>query len=369
VEATIKVRARRDRGDGGLYLLKTSPIWYTKIKGRRQSTGTHIKEQAKAILAARMGRAALGLADPEQLRALKYEQGRELVLSDYRNAEKASLVTKADGTQTVWGLDHLDHFFAGRAVVDIKSDTLNRFVEERQRDGAAPGTINRNLALLRRMLNLLKREHDFNPPHFPRLKEPTARQGFCEPEQFAKLYRELPPRLRTFALFTYTTGCRTGEAKKLRWNQIDWSERIVRVEAEQTKNAVARTIPLSDEIFNALKKTPEDKRVGLLFPVGCFRKAWQSACVRAGLGVLTPGPSNGGYGTYQGLNPHDFRRSAVRNLRKAGVGEVVAMSVSGHKTAAVFQRYNIVSSEDKSEAVRLIGSSLGQVLKQARGRK
>jgi integrase len=216
------------------------------------------------------------------------------------------------------------------------------------------------------MLNLLARDHDFRVPHFPHLKEAKPRQGFLEHADFAKLFAELPERLRCFVLFLYVTGCRTGEAKSLRWNQVDWAERVIKAEAEQTKNNVARSIPLSDEVYACLKKTPEAKRVGVLFPVGTFRKAWQSACVKAGLGTLTKGPQNGGYGEYEGLIPHDLRRSAVRNLRRDGVGENLAMSISGHKTAEVFRRYDIIDPSEQVAAVRSIGSSLGQVLNAAK---
>jgi len=59
----------------------------------------------------------------------------------------------------------------------------------------------------------------------------------------------------------------------------------------------------------------------------------------------------------QGLTPHDLRRSAVRNLTNAGVGQSTAMNITGHRTVSVFERYNIVSTEQLHEAIAMVSDN------------
>ena len=88
-----------------------------------------------------------------------------------------------------------------------------------------------------------------------------------------------------------------------------------------------------------------------------FRKAWASACVVAGVGIMRC-PKCGTQGTakvcsqcdiptkYVGRIFHDLRRSAVRHMIRAGVPQNVAMKISGHKTSSMFRRYDIANEED-----------------------
>jgi integrase len=175
----------------------------------------------------------------------------------------------------------------------------------------------------------------------------NARSGFFEPGDVAALMAELPtPLHRSMVQFAYYTGWRRGEIVKLTWNQISWESKVLRIdpptENQRTKGEDARVIPFAKTPLEGLLKERWKQREGLFVfhrhgkPVQTFYKVWKAACKRAGL---------------EGWRPHDFRRTAARELVNAGVPEKVVMQIVGWKTRAMFDRYHIVNEADVAQAL------------------
>lgn len=336
---------KRERGEGGLFRMKNSRMWYGQwyVNGRqvRVSLKTDVKEVAKKELRRLMGESERGAAPENQSRKLRYGNLRQALLDDYTARGNKSLQTLADGKETIWGLSALDKFFGysegsdGLPVRSIDVETIRRFVRNRQADKVGNAAINRSLALLRRMLNIARTDGKIQfMPIVKLLKEPPARKGFLERNQFEKLLSKLPTHLRPLVTFLYYCGVRVGEAVQIQWSQVDLAAALIRLEVEQTKTSEARTVPLPDVLVDVLKRVKKKK--GLVFTNRRLRDDWAKATEDAGL---------------SGLLMHDLRRSAIRNLIRAGVPEKVAMAISGHKTRSVFDRYHIVDTTDVTNAM------------------
>lgn len=194
------------------------------------------------------------------------------------------------------------------------------------------------------------------------LKPPRARQGFVSEQDFRKLFGHLPKHLQPLILFLYRCGGRLGEARELKWKQIDLANAVVSFYPEQTKTDEARTVPLPDELVTLLKRIKPKYRADeqTVFDSMSLRSEWAVACVKAGLGkfVLTSDNTHKRRRRYEGLTIHDLRRSALNNLRKMNVPQAVAMRFSGHKTTSTFLRYNIVDLDEMRSALQKVENTV-----------
>lgn len=337
--------AKRERGEGGLFQMKNSRMWYGQwyVNGKqvRVSLKTDVKEAAKRELRRLMGNSERGAAPENQTRKLRYGHLRQALLDDYTTRGNKSLQTLADGSETIWGLAALDEFFGysktslGSPVASITVDSIRKFIRKRQENKIGNAAINRSLALLRRMLHIARTDGKIQfMPVVRLLKEPPARKGFLARAQFEHLLSKLPVHLRPLVTFLYYCGVRIGEATQIEWSQVDLQAGLIRLEVEQTKTSEARIVPLPDVLVQVLETVK--KKEGLVFSNSNLREEWTTATKAAGMPDLLV---------------HDLRRSAIRNLIGAGVPEKVAMSISGHKTRSVFDRYHIVDATDVVNAM------------------
>jgi len=325
----------------GMIYLRGKTFWikyYCNGKPFFESSKSHKQGNAKKLLKLREGEISKGKTPGIYFDRVRFDELAEDFLTDYKINKMKSL-TRAERS-----VEHLKTHFEGCRVPQITAPKIQQYIKSRLEYGAANATINRELAALKRMLNLGAQQKKVDRvPYIAMLKENNVRKGFFEHGEFIALRNALPGYLQGFSTFAYKVGWRVSEISTLTWNQVDRKQGIVRLEPGETKNDDGRTVYLDDElkeVFNQqweLRKGAK-KLLQYVFlnrdktdKIRDFRKAWESACDDAKIGKKLF---------------HDFRRTAVRNMVRAGIPEGVAMKVSGHKTRSVFERYNIVNDAD-----------------------
>jgi integrase len=346
------------RGDGRVFkrVEKYWVAYYAPKNGRmaefRESVGTSEKEAHKR-LADRIHevknhkKGIKAFTGPAQER-VTVEQLLQDLERDYTVHTRSSLERLKSH------LTHIRAYFASDRARSVTRSRLLAYIEFRQRAGAANATINRELEPLQRAFSLaMENELLSFAPKFPSLPEDNARQVFFNRTDFLKIVANLKFRnkvdadLQDYMNWFYYAGMRPKETKSLTWACFDKEKWTVRLEAKNAKTRKPRKLIVDGELKSIIQRRLAARRLNcpLIFhrrgmPIGDFRKVWKAACKAAGV-----------VGGVKGYVPYDCRRTAVRNLTRAGVEESVAMKISGHRTRAVFDRYNITSDEDIQEAM------------------
>ena len=240
---------------------------------------------------------------------------------------------------------HLAAFF-GRAAraATLTTYQIRQYQLTRRAAGAATGTINRETSALHRMCTLAVHWGWLDTvPGFPdRLRENPPRQGFFEHPEYLAVRAHLPAPWQDILDLAYYSGWRKQEILGLTWEEIDMAGGVIRLSPARSKTLVGRILPISHPIAEALvrRRARRDPDSPLVFhrdgiPVRRWRTAWRTACQATGVPTRFL---------------HDCRRTAARNLIRANVPERVAMLLTGHKSRAIFDRYNIIDEQELLDA-------------------
>ena len=215
---------------------------------------------------------------------------------------------------------HLRGFFGTSRALDITTDRIRTYIQSRLQEGAAAGTVNRDLAALSRMFSLAIEAGRLTArPHIPRLPEAHPRQGFMEHAEYLAIRNHLTPDYQDALDFGYHSGWRRGEIFRLEWRDVDRGSGVLRLRPELSKNRDGRVLVLSPPLAQVIERRWRGRALGCAFvfhrdgkPIGEWRKTWMRACQTAGLpGKLrspTDGRSQPRPGGRDGAGGHDHDR-------------------------------------------------------------
>ncbi len=341
------------RGDGAVFKHPRSKFLWIRYSHRgklyRETTGTVDPKKAAKLLKQKLAGIAAdkhGIAEFVPNSQLRVRDLLDALEADYKLREVRSV------PQVQAHRKPLLEILGGIRAQDLGSEAIDRYIEKRLQAGKAKATVNRETRILGQAFRLaIQRKKLRTAPIIRRLSEKgNRREGFFEANEFEAVLSNLPDYLNGFTHFGYLSGWRKGEIASLQCPDVDLMGKVIRLRPGHSKNGCGRVLALEAELWEIVERQwrmreyqKPDGTAGLSLyifqrdgaPIGDIRKAWATACKKAGVKKLF----------------HDFRRTAARNMRRAGVPEDVVMKVLGHKTRSMLARYDIVNEGDIREAV------------------
>ena len=341
------------RGNGRVF--QRGQIWWVAYyhdgREHRESSKSRERKDAIRLLRQRVGEVAAGTL-PRLHASSRTDRTPITMYELLDHIEHNYRLNNRLSKTTATYLKRLRKRFAGYTVQACTGLAISHYMAAMQRAGRKAPSINREIAVLRSAFRLGYR-HDLvaRVPAIKQLPEYSVRNEFFTRVEIEALLPYLPDYLRDVVLFGFLTGWRKGEIASLKWANVNRGAAVIRLEPEQNKGRTVRVLALQGELAALIERRWPARKVGQTLaqhvfhqyghPLGDFRRLWLTACRNAGLGHRWF---------------HSLRRSAARNMSLQGIPEKVIMSIMGHKTRVMFDRYNIITESDqRAYAKRLFG--------------
>ena len=347
-----KSKTRWNFGCGAVYLRKFKGNLTRFCLDYRDACGERIQRVVREAQTLEDARDALikkvekvfagkyGLKKP--IERISFKNFSDIYLNDYSKLNKRSWKTDKNYLRVMVESDS----FRGLFLDEIGSREIERFkAERRERDGVTPATVNRCLAIVRKMFNLATEWGYLEKGQVPKIKlfrENNLMERILSPEEEARLLRCCSDHLRSILITALNSGMRLGEILGLTWDRIDLGAGTILV--TKTKSGKDRTLPVNAALRDELARfhsenglspyvfvNPRTKK-----PLGSVKTAFKAACRRAGI---------------TGFRFHDARHTFASRLVAKGADLITIKSLLGHSSVRITERYTHSGRDQKQKAV------------------
>jgi integrase len=321
------------------------------VDGRQrcESSGTTNKRLAQKILNVRLaeiieGRFRLPKSNPPKLKQFSDEFLDSILHQNTRKRYASSVA-------------NLRTHFGDARLTEINAERIDEFKDSRLASNARAATVNRDLAVLRRMLKIAERKRLITFTPFREVEMLEERKERRQPhiltfDEEKKLLAAAPDHVRILAILILDSGLRSGrEALSLKWKDIDFADKAILVRQSKTLAGI-RSVPMSSRCNAELLRWRE--RLGLEFSDYVFansqqpkthlrhvRRAWLDALNAAGL-------------EYFWL--YDLRHTFASRLTQAGVSPIFVAQIMGHSSPSILQTYAKAIDEFRRSAISKLES-------------
>ncbi len=284
----------------------------------------------------------------------EYSTSRRREKITIKNFSEKYLELYAKTNKSSWKTDrscikNMNHHFGGIFLSELTSETIEKFKKDKLSNGLQKSTVNRYLAILRKMLNLAK---DWG--YLPESKEIRIRlfperdnlkERILSGDEEKRLMQTSSELVKSVITVALNTGMRLREILNLKWGQINFHARVIKV--DNAKNGRIRYVDINTPLLCELQmlRSRDGQSQHVFFnpdtgkPYLDTKKGFKAACRRAGI---------------EGLRFHDLRHTFASRLIERGADLITVKDLLGHSTVKMTERYTHSSRQSKRNAVELL---------------